>query len=194
MAAKGYCSTTEVANFLGVTFTAGQITQCSALIEAAEVAFDGETNRAWLTGAIADETHWWPQGRVFLNYPPVATLGTVKARPRTLTGLTDEVLVADTDYEAISLTTGEVSLAEPFLYDRVKVSYTPVATVPADIRQAIIEWVAAQMQASLNPDTYGVERVTLPDYSVQFSRAIMNGTMPPAVKAVADRYRFVGGF
>lgn len=194
MAAKGYCTTTNVADFLGVSFTAGQITQCGALIEAAEVAFNGETNRAWLTGAIVGETHWWPRGQVFLSYPPVATLGTVTARPRTMTGLTDETLTADDDYEVIDLATGQIALAEPFLYDRVKVSYTPVATVPADIRQAIVEWVAAQMLPSLNPSTYGVERITLPDYGVQFSKAVTQGVMPPSVMAVAERYRFVEGF
>jgi hypothetical protein len=194
MAAKGYCSTSDVSGFLGLTFSAGQITQCSALIEAAEVAFDGETNRAWLTGAVTDETHWWPRKMVFLRYPPVATLGTVKARPRTMTGLADEVLVADDDYEVIDLATGLIAIEEPFLYDRVKVSYTPVATVPADIRQALVEWVAAQMLPSLNPSTYGVERITLPDYGVQFSRAVTQGVMPPSVQAVAERYRFVEGF
>jgi len=192
MSAKGYCTTAEIESFLGVTFTAGQVTQCAAQIEATEVAFDRESNRAWLTGAIVDEAHWWPARKLFVNYSPMATLTSVKGRLRGLT--TDDVLVAGDDYEVIFLATGEIYIFYPQLYNRIKVSYTPVATVPADIRQAIIEWVAAQMQPSLNPDSFGVEKITMPDYSIQYSKAVLQGVMPPAVAAVARGYRFEEGF
>ena len=51
--AKGYTTKAAVAAYMGLAFTVAQNTQCDALIEDVEDYIDGETRRAWLTGAIA---------------------------------------------------------------------------------------------------------------------------------------------
>lgn len=189
MASKGYCTYTDVEAFLGVDFTAAQQAQCEAMIEAAELDFDGETGRAWLTGAQTLEAHHVNNSAdVWLKYAPLTTISAFKGRSGL--GETETDLVADEDYEVMDLTTGHIRLVYPSLYDRVRVTYTPVTTVPADISQAIIEWVAARLQPTINPGFYGLDSVTLPDYAVKFSREHVQTMAPPNVRAVIDRYRY----
>jgi len=190
MMAKGYCTTDEVSGFLGVTFSGAHAVQCDALIEAAELEFDGETNRGWLVGVQTLEAHpvvnYSPN--VWLKYAPVASISAVKGR--SALGETETDLVADTDYEVVDLNTGHIRLVHPSLYDRVRVTYTPVATVPADIRQAIIELVAARLMPTLAPGTYGLDSVTLPDYAVKYSRAHVQVAYPPTTQRAIDRWRW----
>lgn len=189
MSAKGYCTFSDVEAFLGVTFTGAQATQCESLIEAAELDFDGETGRAWLTGAQTLEAHHVGNSAdVWLKYAPLTTISAFKGRSGL--GETETDLVADEDYEVMDLTTGHIRLVYPSLYDRVRVTYTPVATVPADIRQAVAEWVAARLMPALAPGTYGLDSVTLPDYAVKFSRAHVQESSPPNVQRVIDRWRY----
>ena len=189
MTAKGYCTSDDVAAFLGQSLSAGQLAQCDALIEAAELEFDGEVNRAWLTGAQTLEA--WPivySPDVWLKYAPVSSISAVKGR--SALGETETDLVADTDYEVMDLTTGHIRLVYPLLYDRVRVTYTPVATVPADVKQAIVELVAARLMPTLAPGTYGLDSVTLPDYAVKFSRAHVQTAFPPTTQKAIDRWRW----
>lgn len=188
MAAKGYCTFEDIEGLLGQTLTAGQRAQCESLIEAAELEFDGETGRAWMTGAQTLEVHYVKSPNIFLKYAPVGSISAVKGRSALGEAETD--LVADTDYEVRDLSTGLILLVTPNDYDRIRVTYTPVATVPADITRAIAEWVAARLMPSLTPGTYGLDSVTLPDYAVKFSRAHVQEMAPPNVRAVIDRYRY----
>lgn len=190
MTTKGYCTYGDVEAFLGVTFTGAQATQCETLIEAAELEFDGETNRAWLTGAQTLEA-WHIVNNspdVWLKYAPVASISAFKGR--SALGETETDLVADTDYEVVSLTTGQIRLVYPSLHDRVRVTYTPVATVPADVKQAVVELVAARLMPTMTPGTYGLDSVTLPDYAVKYSRAHVQVAFPPNTQRAIDRWRW----
>lgn len=190
MTAKGYCSTADVEAFLGQNFSAGQAAQCESLIEAAELEFDGETNRAWLTGAQTLEAwhvvNCMPD--VWLKYAPVSSISAFKGR--SALGETETDLVADTDYEVMDLNTGHIRLVYPSLYDRVRVTYTPVTTVPADVKQAIIELVSARLMATLSPGTYGLDSLTLPDYSIKFARSHVQAVYPPTTQRAIDRWRW----
>jgi len=188
MAAKGYCTSADVEAFLGITFTAGQTAQCNSLIEQVEITIDGETNRAWLTGAQTDEAVFYPGYEVFLRYAPVASVESITGRAGL--GNDEEALTVDEDYEVRDLDGGLVYVVRPGNYDRLLIDYTPVATVPADIKKACIEWVAVGLQPQLQPGSFGLDSYSLPDLTVRFSRSHVQAAMPPGVQQVIDRYRF----
>lgn len=190
MAAKGYCTTDDVSAFLAQTFTAGQAAQCESLIEAAELEFDGETNRAWLVGAQTLEAWHIVNGSpdVWLKYAPVASISAVKGRSALGEAETD--LVTDDDYEVIDLNAGHIRLVCPGGYDRVRVSYAPTDTPPADVKQAIIELVAARLMPTMAPGTYGLDSITLPDYGVKFARSHVQTAFPPTTQRAVDRWRW----
>ena len=188
MAAKGYTTKAKVADFLGATFTAGQQTYCDGLIERAEIAIDNYYNRAWKTGVQTNETHWYPRRSLYLKYPPVTSVASVAGRSGL--GEDEETLTVDEDYEVRSLDSGLIHLVYPGLYDRVRVTYTPVDSVPGPVEQATTELVAHFMQPHLRPDTYGLDSYTLPDLSVKFSRAHVQEDIPPTVAWNLDDYAF----
>jgi hypothetical protein len=188
MTAKGYCTKAQVAAFLALTFTAAQETQCDALIEMTEIDVDRYTNRGWLVGAQSNETFYYPDYELFLRYAPVTTLTSITAR--TGMGATEETLTVDEDYEVRSLENGLIYLVNASAYDRVRVTYTPTASVPAPIKKAMIEWVATQMQSTLRPNTFALDSYSLPDLSVKFARSHVQEAMPPSVREVLDMYRY----
>lgn len=193
MAMKGYCRVGDVAQFLGVTLTEAQEARVESLIEAAEADMDREMNRAFLTGTISNELHD-SRRRIYLANPPVASLTSVEGRVVNDPAEAWETLVVADDYELVNATTGEVLVAAFYSYAILRVTYVPVDTVPADIREACVELVAARVQPTLNPALYGVDSVTLPDYSVRYNRAMMGGAaFPPTVADMLDRYRFWPG-
>lgn len=187
MAAKGYCTYADVEAFLGKTFSAGQQTLCTGQIERAEVMIDQWTNRGWLVGAQTNEAFYWPPNHIFLRYAPVTSVGTITGRAQL--GETEVTLVADTDYEVRSLEDGRVYLVTPSSYDRILVDYTPVASVPGDIKQACIEIVANWMQPALS-GSFGLDSISLPDYSIKFARSHVQEVVPPLAMTTLDRYRY----
>jgi hypothetical protein len=186
MAAKGYCTVTQVANLLGREFTAVQAAHCVALIERVEAMVDNYTNRAWLTGPQVDETYHQPCPNLFLRYAPVDTIAGISGR---LTADSDyEALVSGEDYEVYNLEWGLIIIKKRF--DRVKISYTPVAGVPADIVQASADLVANLMQNNLRPDTYGLDSYSLPDLTVKFARSHTQEALTPTAAMILDGYRY----
>ena len=188
MAAKGYCDVEDVEALLQRTFTTAQSAQCAKLIERMETFVDEETGRAWLTGAQTDEAHVVNSQNVFLKYAPVASVGTVKGRSGL--GETETTLTVDEDYEVMDLSNGHIRLVSPGNYDRVRVTYTPVDTVPADLVQACVEIVANWLQPTLRPDSFGLDSYSLPDLTVRFSRSHVQQIAPPLAMKVLDRYRY----
>jgi len=186
MTAKGYCLASDVAAFLGKTFTAGQTTLCNDLIESAEADFDAQTGRGWLMGAQSNEVHYVNSANIFLKYAPVTSVTTVLGRPGL--GETEETLTVDDDFEILDLLNGHLYLYVTG-YDRLRVSYTPVATVPADIKRACVEIVANWMQPSL-AGSFGLDSIQLPDYSVRFARSHVQEVVPPFAMQVIARYRY----
>lgn len=187
MAAKGYCSAADVAAFLGRTFTAEQTTHCNNLIERAEVFMDEETNRGWLMGVRTDEAHYPATWLMFLDYAPVASVESVTGR--IALGEAEEPLTVNVDYEVISLSGGLIKLLKRG-YERLLVDYTPVNTVPGDIKQATIELTANWLGSNLQPGSYGLDSYSLPDLTVNFARSHAQQAMPPTVQQVIDRYRY----
>lgn len=191
MAAKGYCTVDDVADFLGQTLTSAQQASAERLIEQAEGMVDESTARAWLTGAKTDEAYFqagYRLGNLFLRYAPVASVTTVKGRSGL--GVAETTLTVDVDYEVRDLDDGLVWLVYPGTYDRIRVTYTPVATVPGPITKATAELVGAWMQPSLRPETYGLASYSLPDLSVQFAREMADRSIPPTVQSILDLYRY----
>jgi hypothetical protein len=187
MAAKGYCTADDVAELLGLTFTAGQEAHCDNLIERAETDIDEGTGRGWLVGEQADEAHY-PIGRlIFLRYAPVASVESITGRSGP--GGEEIALVADEDYELRDAEAGLIKLLSSG-YERLLISYTPVDTLPGDLKQAVIELVASRMQPSLQPGTYGLDSYSLPDLQVRFARSHVQEAMPPQVAQTIDRYRY----
>lgn len=188
MAAKGYCTTIDVSDYLGLELSTAQVSQAEALIEAAEAFIDTETGRAWLTGAQTDEEHYYPTRYVYLKYAPVASVTAITGR----CGIddTDEALTAADDYEVRDLNKGLIYLVYPKSYDRIRVDYTPVATVPADIKLACTEIVANWLQPHLQPGTFGLDSYSLPDLTVRFARSHVQSVTPPAAAAILERYRY----
>lgn len=191
MAAKGYCTFMDVANFLGVALTASQEVYAASLIEAAENTIDIGTNRAWLTGALTDEAYYrdaFRLGKLYLRYAPVSTITSIKGRAGL--GDAETTLVADTDYEVLDLSDGLLRLVAPYAYDRLRVTYTPTATAPAPVARACAELVGSWMQPSLRPNSYGLYSYSLPDLTVQFAKEAALSLIPDSVQAVIDLYRW----
>lgn len=188
MAAKGYCTADEVAEFLGRTFTAAQETYCDKVIERVEIFVDEETNRGWLMGAQTDERHDLKNTHlVYLRYAPVTSVTTITGR--TVLGGTETTLVANEDYEVLSLENGEIRIVTCG-WERLLVDYTPVATVPADLKDAVIEIVAARMQPHLNPGSFGLDSYSLPDLTVRYARSHVQEIAPPMAMRVLDHYHY----
>lgn len=189
--AKGYTDHLLVLNLLGIDAASEvRIAQATALIPAAEARIDAYCHRAWLVGVQTNEAHYAPFGcDLYVLYPPCSAISAVAGR----TGLTatEATLVAATDYEVQSLTAGRIRLVAPGLYDRLRVTYTPLTTIPADVQLAATMLTAHWLQTSLRQDLYGVESYRLPDLEVTYSRWSVTQDMPPSVESLLDPYRFV---
>lgn len=188
MAAKGYCDVGDVADWLGQTFTAAQTLHCENLIERAERYIDNYTGRAWMVEAQSNERHYVDSRNVYLKYAPVASVASVTGRPGL--GESEETLVADDDYEVRDLNSGLIVLVFPANYDRVLVSYTPVFAAPVDIQQACTEITANWMQSHLQPGSYGIDSISLPDLTLRYARSHVQQAAPPAARAILDHYRY----
>lgn len=186
---RAYCEPTDVADFLGLEFNNAQLIQAARHIDSVTTLIDEHTNRGWQVGEQNGEQHRWPEfrlGNLYLRYTPVASIEEI--RGRFTLGVDEVALVDGQDYEVVSLDDGLIRLITPTAYDQVSVDYTPVDVVPAPIRDACAEWVAARMQPMLR-DSYGLDSYSLPDLTVKFSRSMMGDGMPTSVKNVLDRYR-----
>jgi hypothetical protein len=185
MSAKGYITTAQVEAFLQKTLTAAQLAQCETLLESAETHVDNYCKRAWLTGVQTNETHYHPGHHLYLDCPPVQTVTSITGRSGM--GATEETLTVDQDYELRDSAAGLIYLVYPGSYDRIRVTYTPVATVPADIKQACIELVAHWLRPALMPDSYGVQSFQLPDLSVTY-RTYAAEAIPLSVQVLLNHY------
>lgn len=186
MAAKGYCTMGDITAITG-ELTALQAARAQDLIETAETYIDGETGRAWLVGTQTQEAHFRPARFLQLDYWPVTSVTAVYGR--TTLGEAEETLTADDDYEVEDLAAGIIRLTSPASWDRVRVTYVPNDSVPADIARATAEIVAAWMQPSLQPGSFGIDSYSLPDLTVKFSRSHYQQAAPPLAQHIIDRYR-----
>lgn len=101
---KGYTTPSQVAAYLGVTFTTAQTTQATALEAAVEAFIDRVTNRgreangSWSVPPIIGEQYWLTSSTLYLKSHPVSTVDLVQKRT-TAVGDTLVTLTAGVDYE-----------------------------------------------------------------------------------------------
>lgn len=186
MAAKGYCTAADVEELVGQSLTPQQLGMAARLIERAEVYLDGEMGRGWLEGAQTQEAHFNPAELLLLDYFPIDSVTAVYGRSDL--GEDETTLTVDEDYEVQDLQAGIVRLIYPRDHDRVRVTYEPSDSVPADVKQAAAELVAGWIQPALRPGTWGLDSYSLPDLTVRFSRSHYQQD-PPTVQRVISRYR-----
>ena len=179
MPARGYTTVDTVASVAGLTLTGAQISLVDqVLIEAAEAWIEERTGRTWLTGIITSEPHYGAGPNLYLRTTPVTSIQAVTAR-YSLSDTPDTALVAGTTYEARDLARGWLVLGTT--YDRVLVSYTPAATVPARIQLAASLLVAHWLQPAMNGLMGGVESYSVGDLSVKLSAEMVKAGVPSEV-------------
>ena len=195
MAPKGYTTKARVAQELGITLTVAQESYIDTLIEEVEGAIDAFCGRGWLTGAITDELYLMPGRNLELRHYPVASVQAVSGRMGAIADAW-EVLTVNEDYEVVDLAAGYLLLGQ--WWARVKVSYTPAATVPVEIKSAATAWVAMLFSPSLTAGQtggiVGVESFKLPDLEVKFGKGVSGGSaaagvMPIGVEEKLARWR-----
>lgn len=192
---RGYTTKAAVAAYLGATFSAGQNTQCDALIIRAESRIDRMTRRAWLTGALTDEICTVRKnadllGQVFTQNYPIATVQGVKVRSIAFDA-TDTTLTLNstTDgYQVRDLDTGLILMPGSYKGYICRVSYTAVGTLPDDLALAVEQLVSHWMQAALQPDTQNIQSYSVgQDLSVTY-RSTAGYSIPSDVETVIMSY------
>jgi hypothetical protein len=191
MAAKGYTTATLVAQEMGRDLTAPQLDQCADLIEAAEAFIDQQTGRSWLaTSPTTAELHQPDGPVVYLKHRPVAAISSVSVRPLVVGG-TDTVLVANTDYELIDATngvllinsllgvTGDIVRSTLARGSLLKVTYTTVTPVPANVQRLTTELVANWLTRRIGGSNMaGVKSFKMPDFSIDYTDAGSSFSVP----------------
>jgi hypothetical protein len=204
---RGYCTADDVANFLGITFTTAQLPHVNAIISRVETWIDQETNRTWLSAPVTQEAKfspfgldppsfftnyvsgWVPLGSaIYLDVTPVQSVERMQG-----VGWLDSVpllLTNNLDYEVRDLKTGLLRLIVPSAYYKVLIDYTPVDACPLDITQAAIMEAATWLIPNLNPESWLVDRIQLPDLTIVYSKSSNTVMVPPEVDDIIGRYRF----
>lgn len=206
-AIRGYCQPEDVADFLGVTFTGAQLPHVLATIGRVERWIDEELNRTWLSGPIQAEAKFSPYGldppsfftsyvagwvplgsAIYLNVTPVQSV----ERMQGVGWLNSDpfVLVRNLDYEVRDLPTGLIRLTVPSAYYKVMIDYSPVNACPGDITQLAVMVAATWLIPNLNPDSWLVDSVQLPDLKIVYAKASNSVNVPPECDEIIERYRF----
>jgi hypothetical protein len=165
---------------LGEAAATAPVAQLSALLPAADAAIQRYCGRQWLTGAIVGEAYEPEGDHLYLQQRPVASVEAVQGRRAYDATVT--TLVLGTDYEVRDLARGLLVLngsgarewppqgaALPALprsrwslpYSYLTVSYTPAATVPADVALAATQLVAHWLTPTLHPEYQGLKSLSL---------------------------------
>lgn len=187
-AEKGYTTGRRVAAYRGAVLTDAELGRIEPLIMAAEATIDGETGRSWLGGAIEDEAHPLYGPAIWLDNKPVASIQSVAVRTLGLTSTT--VLVADSTYYVRDLNAGALWVPCWDTADELLVSYTPTASVPADLGLAATMLVAYWLRPAFDGISTDVKSYQIPgDISVTFRDDAVKGGLPDDVRAILARYR-----
>lgn len=176
-----YTDATKIANYLGVTLTAGQITQAGVTAQAASDWIDQYKGKSWqIASPVTDELHTMVRDRVYLNNRPVAAISSVKTRAETFVGFGWTTL-ASGQYELLDATNGVLLIQGWSASSQalVQVSYTHTASLPSHIALAATMIAASWLHPTLNPSTNGVESVAVGqnDVNVKYSSTVRD--VPP---------------
>jgi len=182
-----YCVASDVATEMGVTFSGAQTTQATDYIVSAQDWIDHYAGRTFeASTAITGERHRIEGPTVYLRKAPMASI----QRIRQTYGAVGEPLVTLTsgsDYDVISLTTGELRLAL-YRYGEVLVDYTPAITVPGRIKRATTLLVAHWMQSSVAGVPAGVEQFGVGgELSVKFADGAVGDIPDEVIRLIGSR-------
>lgn len=192
--AAPYATFADVASYLGVTLSAGQETECTTLLTAAQAEVERRCRQAWNLDPILDERYWLKQDWLNLLSNPVTSVQAIRIRtPRP--GDTWLTLNAGSDYELIDTNEGLVSFAYGYHGRHVMagVDYTPNRPVPSDVALATVLIGAASIYRSLNSDRLGITKAQL-ESAVQIAyteEGIALSIPPRALEIIAHHTRVV---
>ena len=186
MPTKGYTSIQAIESVLGQALTPTASEAMTRFLPGLERFIDSKCGRAWMMGVQTDEKHWSPWYNIYLKYPPITSVATVKGRSGI--GEADETLTVDDDWELRDPESGHIYISSPGAYDLVKVTYTPDATLPDDVGMLATELGA--MRARLILEGTGLD---VQSYSAggEVQVAHFGGNMLPRhLQDVIDLNRF----
>lgn len=186
----GYTDATKIAAYLGVTLTAGQITQAGVLAQAASDWIDRFTGQSWQDdGTIADELHSPVGDRVYLNNRPVSAVSAVSTRQPMVSS--DWSLLDSAQYELFDAANGVLLIsgwASAGL--AVKASYTHTATTaPTPVSLAATMIAASWLQPTISPSTVGLESIAVGQSDIDLTFSDSRGDVPPAALNLLAGYR-----
>lgn len=189
---RGYTTVTLVAAELGLALDSQTQAHAYRLIGQAEAAIDVFMEHVYLGGPVTDEVHFgpFPDGLVYVDHPPLDPAVTPVVKGRAGFGATETTLTVATDWEVRDAALGEVQLAAWSSYDRLRLSYTPVNAVPADIQRAATLTVCAHLQSRLRDGGFGLQQVTFPDVTEIYDRQASGLALPQVALDLLDGYRF----
>jgi hypothetical protein len=187
-----YTDATKIAAYLGVTLTAGQITQAGEMAAAATLWIERYVGKTWQgTSPITNEMHTILGDRVYLTHRPVSAVSAVKTRADYADA--DETTLSSGQYELLDATNG-VLLVQGWAPSGglALVTYThTMTTVPADVALAATMIASAWMGGALAPGTIGAESIAVGqnDINIKFSKE--RGNVPAEALSILKAYRSV---
>lgn len=190
--AKGYCTRTDVANLLGITFTSTQNTEADTLINMAEQYIDRETRRGWIIPPIVNERYNLRTSTLYLRYRPIASVQQIRTRTTAINDLLSTA-IANVDYEIFDLNLAQINFQPGYAGPRAVafVDYTPnLNAVPADINYAATLIVANTMFPVLNPGIYGIAKgVVDRDVQMTYTDQASQLRIPEQAREIIVGYR-----
>lgn len=170
-----YFARTDVETFLNITLNpTGQAT-VDALIPAVSAYADSYCNRTWSVDSPITETFDGGSPVLFVGTPPIDEITSITV---------DGVTLLDADYYQFP---GYIRLdtIPTHAYRNIVVTYTSGATLPADLKHALIRWTGEILKASEDAGKTA-KRVQFGPSEVEF---LVQDGIPRFVQDVLKRYR-----
>lgn len=184
-----YITKSNVATYLGITLTANGESVVDSLIPAIDQAIDTYCGRSWSKQANDNITEIFDGGTdvFFVKNPPIASVVSVKVGKEA--GYAGDLLDAAGDEYYIYDTYIQLAAQAVDVPRSVEIVYKSSANaLPADIKQAEIQWVAELFKAS--PDAGKVVKdISIGSMRVSYARG--ESDMPEYVKRVLDTYKSI---
>lgn len=181
-----YATYTDIEAFLNITLTAGGQSLVTTLIAEINAFVDNYCNRTWTKEASEDITETFDGGtdKYFVDYPPIASVTSVT------TGITSsysgDVLSEDDDEFYVYDTYVRLAVPASNTPRSVQIVYRTSATaLPADLKLAIVRWVA-EIFKSQDSAGKSVKRVTTGPMTVEY---LTKDGIPDYVLRVLNRYK-----
>jgi hypothetical protein len=185
-----YTDSTKIANYLGVTLTAGQITQAGVTAQAASDWIDRYIGRSWQDASpVTDELHQFVRDRVYLAHRPVLTVTSMATREQIAGG--DWTTLGADEYELLDAANGVVLIQGWGTGGLTKTTYTYTTTVPTPVGLAATMIAASWLGPALVGLPSGLESVALGqnDINVKFSSSARD--VPAEALTLLSSYRTV---